>query len=283
MDTSPMITAGELASLLATPGAAPVVLDIRWAGPGSGSGREAFQQGHIPGARYVDVERVLSNPDADGVGGRHPLPSPERFESGMRAVGVRTNAEVVVYDDWKSIAASRAWWLLRHFGHDSVRVLDGGLRAWQAAGQPLETGHNEGVEVGEFVAGSPALRALDAGSVADVASSAVLLDGRPAVRFRGEGETVDPVAGHIPGALSLPALDLVAADGSMLSSADLKERFAAVGVDGGSTAAVYCGSGFQACFVALAAAAAEVDDDLGVYAGSWSDWITDPDRAVSTD
>ncbi len=280
MNTRPLITVTELAEQLSDPASAPVVLDVRWAGPGSEGGREAFQQGHVPGARFVDAMLVLSEPDTDGSGGRHPLPAPERFESGMRAAGVTSDHAVVVYDDWKSIAASRAWWLLRHFGHPEVRVLDGGLSAWRAAGHAVEEGANEGVEVGEFEASTPQLTSLDADGAAAVAASGALVDGRPAGRFRGEDETVDPVAGHIPGARSMPALRLVGKDGMFLAPEELRERFAAVGVDGHVPAATYCGSGFQACHVALAAAAAGVTDDLGVYAGSWSEWITDPDRPV---
>ncbi len=219
MNTRPLITATELASRLADPQSAPVVLDIRWAGPGSTNDREAFQRGHIPGARYIDVDKVLTEPDTEGAGGRHPLPAPERFESGMRAAGVTSDSQVVVYDDWKSIAAARAWWLLRHFGHEDVQVLDGGLGAWRDAGHSMETGHNEGVEVGQFEAGRPRLTSLDAEAAARVAASGALVDGRPAGRFRGEGEKVDAVAGHIPGARSMPALELVAKDGRFLPAA----------------------------------------------------------------
>lgn len=283
MDTRPLITVAELAEQLSDPLSVPVVLDVRWAGPGSVGGREAFQHGHIPGARFVDAMKVMSEPEGDGSGGRHPLPAPERFESGMRAAGVTSDRAVVVYDDWNSISASRAWWLLRHFGHEDVAVLDGGMSAWQAAGHAVEEGVNEGVEVGEFEATPPRLTALDAEGAAHMATSGVLVDGRPADRFRGENETVDPVAGHIPGARSLPALRLVGEDGRFLAPQELRDRFTAIGVDGHVPAATYCGSGFQACHVALAAAVAGVTDDLGVYAGSWSDWITDPDRPVAKD
>ncbi len=282
MDTPPLITVAELAARIRDPLSAPTVLDIRWAGPGSADGREAFQQGHIPGARFVDAMKVLSGPETDGSGGRHPLPTPESFETGMRAAGVTSDRGVVVYDDWKSIAAARAWWLLRHFGHEDVAVLDGGLGAWRSAGHAVEEGVNEGVEVGEFAATEARLHSLDAAGAADIAASGVLVDGRPANRFRGEAETVDPVAGHIPGARSLPALDLVREDGTFLPPRELKKRFKDVGVDGQGSAATYCGSGFQACHVALAAAVSGVTEDLGVYAGSWSDWITDPGRPIAT-
>ncbi len=281
MNKNPLVTVAELQSLLADPGTAPAVLDIRWLGPGSGGGRSAFQQGHIPGAHFVDLDTVLAEPDTGGTGGRHPLPAPERFESGMRAAGVTTSRPVVVYDDSSSIAASRAWWLLRHFGHEDVTVLDGGWGAWRAAGLPVETGTNEGVEVGEFVASAPQLTALDADGAARMATSGVLIDGRPTNRFRGENEKIDPVAGRIPGAQSLPAMTLVAADGKFLSPEELRAVFGAVGLTGGTPAATYCGSGVQACHVTLAAAVAGLTDDLALYAGSWSDWITDPSRPVA--
>lgn len=277
----PLIGAVELSRLLADPETAPVVLDVRWSGPGATSGRDAFVRGHIPGAAYVDLETVLAEPGANGVGGRHPLPHPARFESGMRAAGVSNSAPVVVYDDWKSVAAARAWWLLRNHGHDDVRVLDGGWGAWRTGGLPVATGVNEGIDVGDFVARSPRLDVLDADDAFAMATSGVLVDARPANRFRGEDETVDPVAGHIPTARSLPALELVAADGRFLAAEDLRARFGAVGIDENTAAATYCGSGVQACHVALAAAVAGVSDDLGVYAGSWSDWITNPGRPVA--
>lgn len=282
MDTRPLISATELALLLSDPATAPVLLDIRWAGPGSGDGRAAFGLEHIPGARFVDAHTVLAEPVVQGSGGRHPLPSPERFESGMREAGVSSTHSVVVYDDWNSIAASRAWWLLRHFGHDSVKVLDGGLGAWRDAGHPMDAGISEDAEPGAFAAAPPHLSSLDASGAAETASGGVLLDGRPASRFRGEGETIDPVAGHIPGACSFPAVHLVNADGTFRGAEDLRSLFAASGVTGDAPAAVYCGSGFQACHVALAAAVAGVSEDLAVYAGSWSDWITDPSRPVAT-
>ncbi|MGV8845618.1 sulfurtransferase [Tessaracoccus sp.] len=281
METHPLITPLELQELLADPATAPVVLDVRWSGPASSGGRQAFQEGHVPGAHFVDLETVLAEP-ADARGGRHPLPTPERFESGMRAVGVTSDRPVVVHDDWNSIAAARAWWLLRYFGHGDVRVLDGGWGAWREAGLPVETGPTEGVELGEFVASAPSLTVLDAEDASRAAADGVLIDARPANRFRGEDETVDPVAGHIPGARSLPSVSLVGPKGAFLAPEELRERFSAAGVDGTGSAAAYCGSGIQACHVALAAAVAGVSDDLGLYAGSWSDWITDPARPVAT-
>lgn len=278
-----LITPAELQIQLSNMATAPVVLDVRWGGPGSSNGEAKFERGHIPGARWVDLDTVLSDPSTEGAGGRHPLPTPERFEAGMRAVGVLSGSPVVVYDDSASVPASRAWWLLRMFGHGDVSVLDGGWGAWRAAGHPVEEGAATETEIGDFEVGAPALTLLDAEDARSLSTSGVLLDGRPANRFRGQDEIIDPVAGRIPGARSLPAADLVHDDGRFLPPSTLRARFADVGVEQGTPVAAYCGSGVQACHVALAAAVAGITDDMGVYAGSWSDWITDPSRPVVSD
>lgn len=281
MSNPPLITVAELHERLVDRHNTPVVLDVRWSGPGATDGRLVFERGHIQGARYVDLDAVLAEPGTGGRGGRHPLPSPERFEAGMRAAGVSSSRPVVIYDDNKSIAAARAWWLLRHHGHQDVCVLDGGWGAWQKAGLPVSMGEVEGLEVGDFEVRTPRLTILDADEAALVPEAGVLLDGRPVNRYRGEGETVDPVAGHIPGARSLPAVELLAKDGTFLPASELARRFDAAGVRPGVDAVAYCGSGVQACHLALAAAVAGVSDDLGIYPGSWSDWITDPQRPVA--
>lgn len=279
--TSPLVSAEDLAHLLSGPAAQrPLLLDVRYSGPAAGGGYDAYLAGHLPGARYLDLDSVLADPPG-GTRGRHPLPSTERFEAGMRAAGVDDGVPVVVYDDWSSIAAARAWWLLRHFGHQGVRVLDGGLGAWRAADLPLKEGQASSC-AGDFRAGEPRLTVVDADGAAALAARGALLDGRPAGRFRGEGETIDPVAGHIPGARSLPAVELVDAAGALLPAHDLRARFDAVGVGPDSPAAAYCGSGVQACHVALAAAVAGITDDLGLYPASWSGWVADPQRPVQT-
>ena len=227
----------------------------------------------------------------------------------MRAAGVSAARPVVVYDDWRSIAAARAWWLLRWAGHDDVRVLDGGWRAWRAGGGDVETGEVR-PEPGDIVVEPGGRAVVDAEGAERIAATGVLLDARPANRYRGEDETIDPVAGHIPGARSLPALSLMADDGRFLPAERLAERFGAVGVRGyvggcggeglggvrdgggrgggvrdgegrGGGVGIYCGSGLQACHVALAAAACGAVADPAVYAGSWSEWIIDPARPVA--
>ena len=299
---APLITAAELAGLLAlAPPARPVVLDVRYPGIGlPDDGRDQYLAGHVPGAAYVSLDDALAAPHVPGVTGRHPLPEAAVLQAAMRAAGVSAARPVVVYDDWRSIAAARAWWLLRWAGHDDVRVLDGGWRAWRAGGGDVETGEVR-PEPGDLVVEPGGRAVVDAEGAERIAATGVLLDARPANRYRGEDETIDPVAGHIPGARSLPALSLMADDDRFLPAERLAERFGTVGVRGdagersaggrgggrgdaggrGGGVGIYCGSGLQACHVALAAAACGAAADPAVYAGSWSEWITDPTRPVA--
>ena len=284
---APLITAAELAEILAlAPPARPVVLDVRYPGIGlPDDGYDQYLAGHVPGAAYVSLDDALAAPHVPGVTGRHPLPEAAVLQAAMRAAGVSAARPVVVYDDWRSIAAARAWWLLRWAGHDDVRVLDGGWRAWRAGGGDVETGEIR-PEPGDLVVEPGGRAVVDAEGAERIAATGVLLDARPANRYRGEDETIDPVAGHIPGARSLPALSLMADDGRFLPAERLAERFGAVGVRGdagvrGGGVGIYCGSGLQACHVALAAAACGAAADPAVYAGSWSEWITDPARPVA--
>ena len=274
--TSPLISAAEVNALLGSGTA--TVLDIRYAGPGTVGGHAQYLSGHIPSAVFIDMDSALAVP-AGGPGGRHPLPEPSMFEAAMRSAGVSNDRTVVLYDDWRSIAAARAWWLLRFHGHGDVRVLDGGWQAWLSAGLPTEKG---GVEVspGDFTCLPGTFRAVDAEGAARLAVEGLLLDARPANRFRGEDETVDPVAGHIPGARSLPALDLVDGEGRFLPEGELRRRFQRVGAEAGNVG-IYCGSGIQAAHAALAATISGLPTPV-LYPGSWSDWITDPERPVAT-
>jgi thiosulfate/3-mercaptopyruvate sulfurtransferase len=189
---------------------------------------------------------------------------------------------VVVYDDADSTAAARAWWLLRYFGHQPVLVLDGGFRAWTAGGCPVEaTGQQRPAPApGRFTARPGHLGLLDADGAASVARSGVLLDARAGERYRGEAEHVDPVAGHIPGAVSAPTAENVNPDGTFRSTADLSARFTALGAAGDRPVAAYCGSGVTAAHEVLALALAGLPAAL--YVGSWSNWITDPTRPIAT-
>ncbi|WP_267593827.1 sulfurtransferase [Carbonactinospora thermoautotrophica] len=271
---TPIISVEELAAALAGPNP-PVLLDVRWK-LGGPPGVVAYRAGHLPGAVFVDLDRDLAGPP--GPGGRHPLPAPEAFQAAMRRCGVRDQADVVVYDEADSTAAARAWWLLRYFGHERVRVLDGGYRAWVAAGQPVET-HEPQPAPGDFTARPGHLPVLDADDVPDFTRDGVLLDARAAERYRGEVEPVDPVAGHIPEAVSAPTLENVRPDGRFRDPAELRARFAALGVTPDTPVGAYCGSGVTAAHEVLALRLAGYEAAL--YPGSWSHWITDPNRPVA--
>lgn len=275
--STPLVTAGELASALA--GAAPpTVLDVRWRllGPPAA---DDYAVAHLPGAVFVDLPRELAAPASPSrTGGRHPLPEQAAFEAAMRRCGVRDGHPVVVYDDADATSAARAWWLLRYHGHDDVRVLDGGLRAWLAAGLPV-TDEVPAPEYGDFTARPGGLPVLDADGAAALARDGVLLDARAAERYRGEAEPVDPVAGHVPGAVSAPTSGNVGPDGRLLAPEALRERFAALGADGTRPVGAYCGSGVTASQEVLALAVVGVPAAL--YAGSWSDWVSDPARPVA--
>jgi thiosulfate/3-mercaptopyruvate sulfurtransferase len=272
-NASVLISAGELAA--ASP--PPTLLDVRWR-LGGPPGIDLYRAGHIPGAAFVDLDRDLAAPP--GAGGRHPMPAPADFEAAMRRAGVGGDRPVVVYDDADSTAAARAWWLLRYFGHPSVRVLDGGYRAWTAAGHPVETGAPPVQGVGDFTASPGHLDLLDAAGAAALARAGLLLDARAGERYRGEKEHVDPVAGHIPGAVSAPTADNVNPDGTFLAPADLARRFTALGADPGTEVGAYCGSGVTAAHELLALTLAGIPAAL--YLGSWSEWITDSARPVAT-
>ncbi|WP_330460287.1 sulfurtransferase [Streptomyces sp. NBC_00820] len=274
-----IITASELARDLAgqTP---PVLLDIRWqlsaskaAGAPAFDGRAEYAAGHVPGAVYVDLDGELAS--APGARGRHPLPGTDAFGAAMRRAGVSAARPVVVYDGGQGWAAARAWWLLRWTGHPDVRVLDGGLPAWEG---PLSTDVPAPAE-GDFEPAPGAVGLLDADAAAALARSGVLLDARAGERYRGEVEPIDPVGGHIPGAVSAPTAENVGPDGRFLPAADLRDRFKALGVSGDAPVGVYCGSGVSAAHEVLALAVAGVPAAL--YVGSWSEWSADPSRPVA--
>lgn len=277
--SGPLIGVDELMLLLRTviPDR-PVVLDARWrlAGP---SPAELYAGGHVPGAVPVDLDRDLAAPAGDRSRGRHPLPDPGDLQASLRRWGIRAGSTVVAYDDADSSSAARAWWLLRWAGLTDVRVLDGGLAAWVAAGQPL-TGEVPAPELGDVVVLPGGMPVLDAAAAGAVAADGVLLDARVEGRYRGEFEPVDLVAGHIPGARSAPLSGNVDATGRFLAPDRLRERFAALGVTGGGTVGAYCGSGVTAAQEVLALELAGVPAAL--YAGSWSEWVADPGRPVAT-
>lgn len=265
----PLVSVAELAARLHE----VTVLDVRWR-LGGPPGRQEHEHGHVPRARYVDLETELAGPA--GAGGRHPLPDPDRFAAAMRRAGVETARPVVVYDDWQGRAAARAWWLLRFHGHCDVRVLDGGWAAWRSAGQPVETGAQESA-VGDFaVAVVPAMPVVGAGGVLDVE---VLVDARAPERYRGDEEPVDPVAGHLPGAVNVPTTANLDPDGRFRDADALRTTYGASGAVPGADVAAYCGSGVTAAHDVLAMEVAGIRAAL--YPGSWSEWVTDPRRPVA--
>ncbi len=274
--TGLLTSAEELAEQLASAAERPTLFDIRWALAGP-PGRDEYERGHIPGAVFVDLDTELASPP--GPGGRHPLPDADAFTASMRAAGVSGERAVVVYDAATSMAAARGWWLLRYFGQPAVSVLDGGLAAWIAVGQPIST-EAPVVEPGDFEARPGAMPVLDAAGAAALARRGVLLDARAPERFRGEHEPADPVAGHIPGARNLPSAGNVGADGRFLEPAALRDGFELAGAGQGVEIGAYCGSGVTAAHEVLALELAGFHAAL--YPGSWSEWITDPRRPVAT-
>lgn len=260
-------------------GGRTVVLDVRWtlAEP---DGRDAFRAGHIPGAVYVDLDTELADHGITGEG-RHPLPTEAGFTAAMRRWGLHDDDAVVVADDAGGMSAARGWWLLRHAGIRDVRILDGALAAWRAAGLPLETGEVVPTP-GDATARFGAMRVVDLDEADALASAdgGVLLDARAGERYRGEVEPIDPRAGHIPGAVSAPTADNLGTDGRFLPPEALRARFAALGVDAEHPVAAYCGSGVTAAHEVAALAIAGFDAAL--YPGSFSQWSNRPERPVLT-
>jgi thiosulfate/3-mercaptopyruvate sulfurtransferase len=281
-----LISAADLAELLVT-GPTPRILDVRWK-LGGPPGRTEFRGGHLPGAVYVDLDTELAG-HGDAADGRHPLPASADLQAAARGWGLNDGDSVVVYDDLGNMSAARAWWLLRHAGVRDVRLLDGGLAAWRAAGLPIVAGE-EPVVPGSVTLTIGVLPVLDADAAAAVARDGVLLDARAAERYRGDIEPIDPRAGHIPGAVSAPTGGNLDAEGRFLPAAELRARFEALGVRGRVDSShsalesfdvgVYCGSGVTAAHEAVALTLAGFTPAL--YPGSWSQWSNLPDRPVAT-
>lgn len=273
-----LITAEELHRWI-DEGGAPVLLDVRWR-LGGPDGEPAYREGHIPGAVFVRLDEDLAAHGAPG-DGRHPLPPVAHFQAAARRWGISDGDTVVVYDDAAGYGAARAWWMLRDAGIDA-RVLDGGLGSWRAAGFALEAG-DASPAAGDVTLRSGQMPQLTMDEAAALARTGILLDARAAERYRGDVEPLDPRAGHIPGAISAPTTENVRADGTLRPAAELRERFAALGVGAGAGAApvgVYCGSGVSAAQEILALAVAGIDAAL--YPGSWSQWSQHPEREVAT-
>ena len=273
----PLVSASDLAAELGT-SAPPRLLDVRWK-LGGPPGTAEFERSHIPGAVYVDLDTELAGHGAP-TDGRHPLPDEADLQSAARRWGLNDGDAVVVYDDVWGTSASRAWWLLRHAGMPNVRVLDGGLSAWRAAGGDVEAGAAVPVP-GSVSLAFGSLPTLDADRAATFPDDGVLLDARAGERYRGEVEPVDPRAGHIPGAISAPTVEALDADGLLLPADRLAARFAALGAVPGTAVAVYCGSGVTAAHTVLALEVAGLPTPA-LYPGSFSAWSNDPSLPVAT-
>ncbi|NDP61678.1 sulfurtransferase [Polaromonas sp.] len=262
------------------------------------AGMQSYLKLHIPGAIYADLETALTarhgvpgahglitatGADAPASGGRHPLPNREKFATWLSSVGMGNEMQAVVYDRNQANYCGRLWWMLKWAGHENVAVLDGGLQAWQAAGGPVNSGEEPAHFQTSFLAGPERARLVDAQTVADQLGrpAQTLIDARATPRFKGEVEPLDPVAGHIPGALNRPfGLNLMP-DGTFKPAEQLKAEFTALlGQRDPATVVHHCGSGVSALPNLIAMEVAGLGRSA-LYAGSWSDWCKDPDRPVA--
>lgn len=273
-----LITPAELSRLIEA-GEPVTILDVRWR-LDAPDGRAAYTDGHIPGAVYVSLDDELSDHSLAGRG-RHPLPSGSSVQGAARRWGVRRDGLVVAYDDFNRMGSGRAWWVLTAAGLSNVRILDGGLGAWRSAGGRIESGpvHPEPGNVtvlhDDLYAGAlPTLTAEQAGS-----ASVPLFDARAPERYRGDSESVDAAAGHIPGAKNLPFGTLLSEDGSFQSDAVLADLLSSHGIEPGVPVGAYCGSGVSATVIVAALAAA--GHETAMFPGSWSEWSSDPSRPVA--
>ncbi len=245
-------------------------------------GRAQYLDGHIPGARHADLDRVLAAPPGPATG-RHPLPDRAALAAWLGREGVGEATQIVAYDGSGGAFAARLWWLTRWLGHAEVAVLDGGLAGWRAAGGELEGGETRNPAPADFPIREPLTTPLTASDVMAIVqgeAEGILIDARAGERYRGEEEPIDAVAGHIPGALNRPFSGNLDASGRFLAPAALRERFAAMAEDPRS-AVNYCGSGVTACHNVLAMEHAGLSGSR-LYAGSWSEWIRNPARPVSS-
>ncbi len=278
MVQSPLISIEELQRLAADPKL--VLLDVRSNLTDPEAGRRLYEAGHIPLARFADMENDVAG-CRSGTNGRHPLPDSGRFCVNMRRLGISPDSVVVVYDDGLLNFAARLWFTLRWVGFENVRVLNGGYAAWEKAGLPIETAVGEW-EQGTYRAQTPLERVFGLEFVEHNLESGdyTLLDARSPSRYAGEEEPIDPVAGHIPGALNRPSTENIGADGLLKSLEELQKEFRAV-IGSRDTANIinYCGSGICACCNHLAMMAAGIPA-AGVYIGSWSEWISDENRPI---
>ena len=278
-----LIGTSDLAARLDDP--ALVVVDVRHdlARPDAW-GENAYRQSHVPGARFAHLDRELSGVKT-GRNGRHPLPTPEACALAFGRLGIDATKQVVAYDQGPGMYAARLWWMLRWLGHDAAAVLDGGFAAWTSEGRPV-TAEIPHVAATTFVGQTPASTVSASTIAASLANPSatppfVLLDARARERYRGDVEPLDPIAGHIPGAVNRPYSENLDADGRFKAAARLANEFDAL-LAGRAPAGVvhYCGSGVTACHNLLAMTHAG-RSGARLFPGSWSEWCADPDRPVA--
>lgn len=273
-----LIETSTLAANLSDPLLA--IVDCRFDLKDTSAGERAYETAHIPGAVYAHVDRDLSGPK-DGTNGRHPLPDVDAFVATLGRLGIDAGTEVVVYDHDSGGFASRLWWMLRWLGHEGVALLNGGFTKWAAEGRPAKSG----VEARPRRVFVPHVQPQMVANAADVAAIVGrpgwrLIDARAPERYRGEVEPVDKIAGHIPGAANVPFLENLDASGTFKSPAELAARFqSASGSTPTDHLVVYCGSGVTACQNLLALEHAGMHG-AKLYAGSWSEWSSDPSRPM---
>ncbi|MFM2058172.1 MAG: hypothetical protein RLY71_2557 [Pseudomonadota bacterium] len=275
----PLISAADLADRLGR----AVLLDTSFDLADPAAGEAAYRAAHLPGAFYLHLDRDLSTAKT-GRNGRHPLPAREAFAATVGGLGIGPDTPVVVYDRQGAMFAARAWWMLRWLGHTQVAVLDGGVAAWSAAGGALEAGDGPArsdTAPAYPLTAAPAMPTLDADALQAWLGRVCLIDARAPERFRGDVEPLDPVAGHIPGALNRNFKDNLGADGRFLPATDLRAAFVALTGDRAVAEVVQqCGSGVTACHNLLAMEAAGLSG-AALYPGSWSEWCSDPARPVA--
>lgn len=254
-----------------------VIVDCRFSLADTSAGQRAYQEAHIPGAIYAHLDHDLSGPPVTD-SGRHPLPTPAALITLFGRWGIDEQKQVVAYDDAGGMIASRLWWMLQYMGHENTAVLDGGWSTWQAENYPVQTGHTHN-EPTQFN-GTPHTHWLV--QLEDVPQQNLLIDSRGRDRYRGENETIDPRAGHIPSALSFPFAERLTSDGRLLPATKLQTQFTKLLQDTpAEQATFYCGSGVSACVNLLALRHAGLGFGK-LYVGSWSEWSHDPKRPAAT-
>lgn len=258
-------------------------IDCRFDLADTDMGKKQFEHTHVPGALYAHLDNDLSGEIIKGVTGRHPLPEKDEFESLVRNWGINQNDQIIIYDQWHGGIAARLWWLFKHFGHENVAVLNGGWRKWIELDLPVNNEKNLHMtsswkakkSQNDFINATEIFTSLS-----EDHSHKLLIDARTTPRYEGKEEPIDPIAGHIPGAINLPFLENLNEDGLWKSTLDIRARFLSV-IEPADEIAFYCGSGVTACHNILALNYAGLKS-AKLYPGSWSDWITHVDYPIET-